>query len=206
MTYLKKHYNKKYFDEWYRQPGRRVSTRNTAMRKAALVVGVTEYYLQRPVRTILDVGCGEGQWQPILKKMRPKIQYTGMDSSTYAVAHFGKKRNLVLGEFNHPPPCVLSGSYDMIICSDILYYLPDLVLEEGLKVLIPRLDGIAFLEAYASDEPLTGDTQNMLKRSTLMYQRLFKNLGLQSCGSHCYASPSLSGQVTTLEQGSASPV
>ena len=108
-------YGKAYFDKWYRDPRHRVSTPHTLARKAMLAVAVAEYYLDRPVRTALDVGCGEGQWRLALKKLRPDIRYTGIDPSPYAVRRFGKRRSILLGSFGELPR--MSASYDLIICN-----------------------------------------------------------------------------------------
>jgi len=192
-------YNRAYFDKWYRHPGHRVVTAAKTSRKAHLALAVAEYYLERPVRTVLDVGCGEGQWQPVLKKLRPRLKYTGVDPSPYAIKRFGKRRNLLHGSFGNLPG--LAGSYDLIICSDSLYYIPDDELMMGLDVLTPLLAGIAFLEAYPHDAGLRGDTSGMHPRSADFYRRIFRNAGLRPCGSHCYVGPPLYGSVTELEYG-----
>lgn len=192
-------YNKAYFDKWYRNPDHRVSTPAKSSRKALLALAVAEYYLERPVRSILDVGCGEGQWQPILKKLRPSAAYTGIDPSPYAIRRFGKRRHLLPGSFGHLPD--LAGSYDLIICSDSLYYIPDDELIIGLQLLAARLDGIAFLEAYPADAELLGDLAGMHPRSAAFYRKIFRHAGLRSCGSHCYVGPALHGSVTEMEYG-----
>ena len=194
-----KTYGKAYFDKWYRDPRHRVSTAASTGRKARLAVAVAEYYLERPVRSVLDVGCGEGQWQPALKKIRPGIRYMGVDPSPYAIRRFGSHRNLHLGSFGSLPP--LDRSYDLLICSDSLYYVPDDELTMGLAILVQRLDGIAFLEAYPSGAALDGDTSGMTRRSASAFRRIFRHVGLVACGSHCYAPPALHGQVTELERG-----
>ena len=192
-------YDQQYFDRWYRDPSQRVSTLSRTVRKAKLALALAEYYLERPVRTILDLGCGEGQWQPILKKIQPRIQYTGIDPSLYAIQKFGKKRNLIYGKFSDLNQLSLSKSYDLIICSDLLYYIPEPVLKSGLQFLSKRLSGVAFLEAYSSTDALEGDTQGMLTRTAQDYRRIFKQCGFTSCGSHCYVSESLAHRVTSLE-------
>ncbi len=98
-----------------------------------------EYYLERPVRTVLDVGCGEGQWHLILKKLRPGIRYTGVDPSEYAVKRFGRSRNLKLGGFSDLPNLKLAMSYDLIVCSDTLYYVSREELAAGIKEMAARL-------------------------------------------------------------------
>lgn len=192
-------YDKKYFDRWYRHPHTKVSTRADSQRKAALVIAVAEYYLRRSVRTALDIGCGEGQWQPILKSLRPKIHYQGIDPSPYAISRYGRSRNIIAGAFGDLPMDHLLKQYDLIICSDILYYVETPALINGLNILLPRLSGIAFLEAYASDESLCGDTRGMKKRSVDFYRKTFSRVGLYPCGSHCYVGPALRDQVTPLE-------
>lgn len=166
-----------------------------------MVIGVAEYYLQRPVRSVLDVGCGEGQWQPILTRLRPRLRYLGIDPSEYAIERYGKKRNLQLGSFGDLGEAALGSDYDLIICSNLLYYVPDDELDRGLRDLAPRVSGVAFLEAYSSDESLEGDTRSMQPRSTAVYRRLFRRHGLRSCGSHCYVGPALAGTITDLEVG-----
>jgi SAM-dependent methyltransferase len=178
-----------------------VSTLASATRKAHLAVAVAEYYLDRPIKSVLDIGCGEGQWQPILQTLRPGVRYQGIDPSPYAIERFGKERHLILGSFSDLPRLRLAKNYDLIICSDLLYYIPETDLKRGLKTLSQHLKGIAFLEAYSSQEALEGDTQGMLPRTEEDYQRIFRKAGFKSCGSHCYVHSNLSHRVTPMEAG-----
>ncbi len=201
MSSAAQRYDQRYFDKWYRHPSHRVSTMASAGRKAVLALAVAEYYLERPVRTVLDVGCGEGQWHLILKKLRPGIRYTGVDPSEYAVKRFGRSRNLKLGGFSDLPNLKLAMSYDLIVCSDTLYYVSREELAAGIKEMAARLGGVAFFEAYASDEALTGDIRTIEKRDTNFYKKLFRKNGLVTCGPHCYAGNVLRDRVTDLERG-----
>ncbi len=62
-----KSYDRAYFDRWYRDPGRRVATAASLSRKIHLVVSIAEALLERRVRSVLDVGCGEGTWREPLR-------------------------------------------------------------------------------------------------------------------------------------------
>ncbi len=194
-------YDRRYFDKWYRDPAHRVSTPASTRRKAALALTVAEYFLERPVRTVLDVGCGEGQWQPVLARLRPGIHYTGIDPSAYAIRRFGRRRNLLPGGFGDLARLRLAATYDLIICSDVLYYASREELKAGLPEIVARLGGVAFLEAYASREAMKGDFRDIDRRDISFYRRAFQRLGLVSCGPHCYAGPPLAGQVTAMERG-----
>ncbi|MEI6338775.1 MAG: class I SAM-dependent methyltransferase [Verrucomicrobiota bacterium] len=197
---MKTTYDQSYFDKWYRDPRHRVSTPALTRRKAALALSAAEYYLERPVRTVLDVGCGEGQWQPALMRLRPGLRYTGVDSSEYAVRRFGRSRNLRLGSFGDLAALDLEPSYDLIICSDALYYVTRRELTLGLGVLAKHLGGVAFFEAYATGEALKGDIHKLEKRSPEFYRQMFRKHGFVSCGSHCYVGTQLAGQVSALER------
>ena len=117
-------YDRAYFDRWYRDPKTRVKSSAAIRRKAALSLSVAEYYLERPVRTVLDVGCGEGNWLPALRSLRKGIRYTGVDASSYAVGRYGKSRNIRLGTFDTLEEIGLADDYDLIVCSDTSSIFP----------------------------------------------------------------------------------
>ena len=94
---MTKTYDRAYFDRWYRDGG--IGDRRRLARKVALAVAVAEYQLERPVRTVLDIGCGEGAWRAPLLKLRPGVRYLGFDSSEYAIARYGTQRNLHYARF-----------------------------------------------------------------------------------------------------------
>src|ERR1017187_9677306 len=92
-----KKYDREYFDRWYRDPRVRVATAAAIARKVHLAVSIAEALLLRRVRSVLDVGCGEGAWRAPLEKLRPGIRYVGVDSSEYVIARFGERRGIRLG-------------------------------------------------------------------------------------------------------------
>jgi len=190
-------YNRAYFDRWYRNPMTRVKSCAGIRRKAALALSVSEYYLERPVRTVLDVGCGEGNWLSALRSLRPRIRYTGVDASNYAVERFGRKRNIHLGSFATLEVIGLADQYDLIICSDTLFYLPIGELEQGLISLAPRTAGVAFLELYTDQDSVIGDFPKKGLRSASWHHKLLRNHGFLSVGSHCYLGPK--GQDRAME-------
>ncbi len=205
MAQEEKSYDRAYFDRWYRNPETRVKSSASIRRKAALALSLAEYYLERPVKSVLDVGCGEGNWLPFLQKLRPSIQYTGIDASPYAVERYGKKRNIRLGSFATLEDCSLKDRYDLIVCSDTLFYLPLAELAQGLASLAPRTGGVAFLELYTGGDSLIGDFPQEGLQTAGFYRRLLDHCGFVSVGSHCYLGPEIGDCAMEMERAEALP-
>ena len=194
---MTKQYDKAYFDTWYRQHG--IGDPKRLARKVALAVATAEYHLERPVRTVLDIGCGEGAWRAPLLKLRPKLQYLGFDSSEYAIARFGRRRNLHFarfGDFALLRPCP---PVDLLVCSDVLHYLDARELDRGLPGLAELCGGIAFLEAFTREDRAVGDEHDFQQRPAAFYRKRFAALGFAQLGSHCWLSPALRERATALE-------
>jgi SAM-dependent methyltransferase len=194
---MSKSYDRRYFDTWYRQ--RDVASRPALNRKVALAVALAEYHLGRPIRSVLDVGCGEGAWRAPLLALRPKLHYMGVDSSDYAIARHGARRNLhwlPFGDLAALPPM---RPVDLLVCSDVMHYLSDEELKRGLKEFARLCDGVAFLEVFAEGDDIVGDLQEMRRRPAAWYRRAFALAGFTAAGSHLYLSADVAAAATALE-------
>lgn len=192
-----KRYDRAYFDQWYRQRG--IGGAQRLARKVALAVATAEYHLERPIRSVLDVGCGEAAWRAPLRRLRPQVRYLGFDSSAYAVERYGRSRNLHFARFAdfavlRPCPPV-----DLLVCSDVLHYLSTRELDRGLPGLADLCGGIAFLETFAREDAAEGDEHAFQARPARFYRERFAALGFTALGSHCWLSPALRGSPTALE-------
>jgi SAM-dependent methyltransferase len=194
-----KTYDEAYFTRWYRDPRTRVHTPDAVRRKIRMVAGVAEYFLGRKLRSVLDVGAGEGIWGRELRRMRPGLRYLGLDPSEYVVARHGGRRNIRLGSFEQLPQLRLGRGYDLIVCADMLQYVADAPLERGIRYLASLLGGMAFLEAYTVADDMEGDLEGWHARSKQRYRRIFSNAGLVACGLHCYLTPRLAERAVQLE-------
>ena len=195
---MTKTYDKQYFDRWYRGRTTRVSTHAEVRRKVALAIASTEYFIRRQVRTVLDVGCGEGAWLPHLHAFRPRIDYLGLDSSDYAVKRFGKARKIRKATFGDLPRLRL-GVYDLVICSDVLHYVPDDEIKAGIKTLAAVTDGLAFLEVLTKEDDVIGDLDSFIRRPAAWYRRTFTAAGMTFAGPYSWLSPAFKDAVAELE-------
>lgn len=199
MTATDKIYDRHYFDAWYRKAG--IGDAPRLARKVALAVAAAEYHLERPLRSVLDIGCGEGAWRAPLLKLRPKARYLGFDSSEYAIRRYGARRNLHFarfGDFAQLRPCA---PVDLLICSDVLHYLPTREFTLGLPGLAELCAGVAFLEAFAKEDETEGDNVGFHARPARFYRQRFAAAGFRFMGSHCWLSPTLAGDAAALELG-----
>ena len=195
----RKVYDEAYFAKWYRDSRTRVHTADAVRRKVRMVVGVAEYFLRRKVRSVLDIGAGEGAWRSELRRLRPGVRYQGVDPSEFVVRKYGRRRNIRLGAFEDLPKLSLERGYDLIVCADVLQYVPDAVLKRGVRHIAKLLDGLAFLESYTSGDEMEGDLDGWHQRSKLEYRRIFAGAGLVGCGLHCYVPPTLAERAVELE-------
>jgi SAM-dependent methyltransferase len=193
-------YDRAYFDRWYRRSRHALFHLGMLPRRVQLAVSAAEYLLERPIRSALDIGCGEGRWRPLLKAVRPGLQYLGVDSSEYAVRRWGKRRNIRLGSFGDLGRLGLRGRFDLVICSDVLHYLSIPEASRGLRALAGLLGGMAFLELYTAADETEGDEADFQPRSRATYLRLFRNAGLVHLGLHCYVGARLRDRVAALER------
>lgn len=116
---MTKTYDRDYFDKWYRDPRHAVGSPSELRRKVAMVVAQAEYYLGRPLRNVLDVGCGEATWRAPLRALRPGITYRGLDASEYVVARYGRSRQIGLARFGQLEHLRFEQRFDLIVCTDV---------------------------------------------------------------------------------------
>jgi SAM-dependent methyltransferase len=195
----RKTYDEAYYAKWYHSPRTKVHTADAVRRKVRMVVGVAEYFLRREVRTVLDIGAGEGAWRTELRRMRPRVRYVGIDPSEYVVQKYGKRRNIRLGRFEDLPNMALGKGFDLIVCADVIQYISEPALRRGVRRIAKLLDGVAFLESYTTGDDMEGDLEGWHPRSRTQYREIFADAGLVACGLHCYLTDKLAERAVELE-------
>lgn len=194
-----KQYDQAYFDKWYR--GRnRVNSDAEVRRKVTLAVATAEYFLRRPLRNVLDVGCGEGAWRSHLRSLRPRVSYLGLDPSDYAVARYGASRNIRKGAFGEVGALGLDERYDLIVCSDVLHYVAENEIAAGVRELVRIADGIVYLEVLTKEDDIVGDLDGLMKRPAAWYRETFRDAGLIAVGPYAWAAPPLHETLAELER------
>ncbi len=198
----RKRYDERYFQRWYRESGVGVGRREFVSRKVRLALSAAEYVLGRDLRSVLDVGCGEAPWRAILKDLRPRLAYTGLDSSEYAVRRYGRTRGIQLATVGEVGRLGLKGPFDLVVCSDVLHYVPTPEVCEGLAAMHALCGGVAFLEAFTSADDIVGDSVAFQRRTPAAFRKLITGAGFVPLGLHLYAARRTSRTLVALERGS----
>lgn len=196
---MTKQYDRAYFDKWYRSRNHRVHDRSEVRRKTIMAVSLAEYFLRRPIETVLDVGAGEGAWLPRLRAVRRGIEYVGVDPSDYAVERFGASRNLRKGGFADLASLRFRDSFDLVICSDVMHYLSERDLRAGLPELARLTGAIAYIEVLTKEDEIIGDLDGLIPRPAAFYKRLIERAGFAQAGPYCWLGPEMREVATKLE-------
>lgn len=183
-----KTYDRAYFERWYHDPRHRVATRESLERKVRMAVSLTEFLLGRAIRTVLDVGCGEAPWFPIVRRMRPTARYVGVDDSDYVLRRFGKSRNIRRGSFGDLGEMKLPRRVDLVVVADVLQYVSTPDIERGLRAIRRLLAGVAYIESFTTHDAMEGDRAGWHERTAAEYQRLFRRAGLTQCGPYSFVN------------------
>ena len=90
-------------------------------------------------RRVLDIGCGAGRLGDAIKARQPAV-VTGIELSPVAAALASQRIDrVVTGDVEHVPLDFASGSFDAIVCGDILEHLrePERLLKQAREWLAP---------------------------------------------------------------------
>jgi predicted TPR repeat methyltransferase len=199
---MPKRYDREYFDRWYRHPAHRIGSAADLARHVALAVAMAEAVLGRAIESVLDVGAGEGRWQPQLQALRPGSRYAGVEPSEWAVSRWGRRRNLRMGDLTSLDQLGLQGPFDLVICADVMHYLPTAVLRRGLPRLAEQVGGLAFCPLFTVEDQIDGDREGFQRRRASTYRRLFAEAGLHQVGMHGWVGEEAASTLATLELSS----
>lgn len=181
-----KTYDREYYRRWYRDPDTRIATREGVARKVRLAVAAAEFMLARRIESVLDIGCGEGAWRAPLLKLRPAASYLGVETSDYIIERYGESRNIRRGTFGRLNTLKLAGTFDLIVCADVVQYIPDDDLRRGLGAIRRLAGGVVYVETFAAEDSMEGDGDGWIDRPARAIGRFFHDAGLTHCGFYCW--------------------
>ena len=138
------HFDKPYYDHFYGRSLHLASDRRSDDLLGDFVCAYLKY-LEQPVRSVVDIGCGFGGWKPVIAKHFPKARYTGVEISEYLCEKYRWKHGSVVN-FRSPKP------FDLVICKDTLQYLPPKDAEAAINNLARLCRGALYLSLLTKED------------------------------------------------------
>ena len=133
-----------YFRKFYLAAATRVVTAAEMRSRAALIASALKQ-CQIPVRRILDAGCGIGLLRKPFKEFLPRASYAGLEASEYLCGRFGWTLGSVVDFATRKP-------YDLVICYDVLQYLPDAEAARAIVTLSRLCRGALYVSALTTED------------------------------------------------------
>jgi SAM-dependent methyltransferase len=133
-----------FYQRYYRDPETRVASREDALRLGRFICAFTSY-LGFSVRRVLDAGCGLGYMRKAVREYFPRARYVGLDPSEYLSRRHGWVRDSI-AEYAPRAP------FDLVICHDVLQYLPDREAAQALKNLSRLCRGAMYFSVLTSED------------------------------------------------------
>jgi hypothetical protein len=125
--------------------------------------------------------------------------FAAMNNLEVWYARFGRTRNLALVGFGQLEHVRFGAPVDLLVCSDVLHYVPAAELARGLSGFAELCHGVAFVDLYTKDDRISGDLRGFQPRTAAWYRKRFKAAGLTACGSNGYLTPAIVHEATALE-------
>lgn len=137
-------FDKTWYERFYGLPRIRASDRREAAALGDLVCAYLRY-LDLPVRRVLDVGCGLGLWRDAIGRHHPRARYVGVEHSTYLCERYGWTEGSVV-DF------AARAAFDLVICKDVLQYLPDRAAAAAIENLAALCRGALYFNLLTRED------------------------------------------------------
>jgi len=143
---LKFAFDERYYARYYQNARSRVNE-PAELTQLARFIGHYLKYLNQPVRSILDLGCGLGQLREPLLSEFPSASYLGVELSEYACARYGFEPGSAV-DFRAKG----GKRFDLVVCKGVLQYLDAREAARALDNLGQLCRGCLYLEALTRED------------------------------------------------------
>jgi len=133
-----------FYQRYYRDPETRVASREDTLKLGRFICAFTSY-LGFGVRRVLDAGCGLGHMRKAVREYFPRARYVGLDPSEYLSRRYGWVRTSI-AEYAPRAP------FDLVICHDVLQYLPDREAARALANLSRLCQGALYFSVLTAED------------------------------------------------------
>ena len=176
------HFDAAYYRRYYENPTTAVVTADLQKSEVAFVLAFCRH-IGVAIKRFTDVGAGTGWWAAeFAKQYRDFESIETFDASDDACRVYGHK---------HIPVQELAGrAADLVVCRDVLRYVPDAQIDRAITRLDKKCRGVLYLHVVTSDDEVDEEASDMAGhfRTTAFYRRKLKAKGFRDCGMGLFAS------------------
>jgi len=133
-----------YYDKFYSDKATSVSDQR-AVNKLGNFVASYLKFLDVPVRSVLDLGCGLGHWQAVVRRHYPRANYHGVEYSEYLCRRLGWAHGSAVDYDDQQ-------QHDLVICQGVLQYLNAADCRKAVRNLACRSRAAVYLQALTKSD------------------------------------------------------
>jgi hypothetical protein len=174
-------FDSEYYRRYYETPRTAVVTAGQAKREVAFVVSFCRH-IGVKIERFSDIGAGTGWWAREFRKVSPKSSIETFDASADAARLYGHR---------HARAETIGGRQsDLVICRDVLRYLPDAAARIAITRLAAKCRGVLYLHVVTRDDEIDEDASDMSGyfRSARWYLRELERARFTNAGMGLFVS------------------
>jgi len=172
----RQHFDREYYERYYHRSATAVVTPEVQRNEVAFVIAFCRH-AGVEVKRFCDVGAGTGWWAREFAKRYPACRtIETFDASPIACELYGH-RNVPLQKLKGP-------AADLVVCRDVLRYVPDSDIDKAIIRLEKKCRAVLYLHVITSDDDVDEEASDMRGwfRTTAWYRRALKSAGFRDCG------------------------
>ena len=131
-------FDEQYYERYYQNSNTPADPGSAIALLGSFVTGYLAH-MGLHIRRVLDLGCGMGNWRPVMAQAYPRASYTGVEYSSYLCEKMGWIQGSVV-DFSSSQP------FDLVVCQGVLQYLPAHLARRAIKNLARLSRGAVYLE------------------------------------------------------------
>ncbi len=132
-----------YYQRHYHDASTAVTSLDETRTLARFVYSYLDY-LGVAMESVLDLGCGIGNWREALESIDPSLDYIGVEVSEYLCGEYGWLHDSVADYDGEPA--------DLVICQGVLQYLSAREARRAIRNLARVTEGALYLEALTTTD------------------------------------------------------
>jgi len=178
----KRHFDREYYERYYLSAATAVVTPEMQRHEVAFVIAFCRH-IGVDVKRFADVGAGTGWWAREFSKRYPGCEIVETFDASDAACELYGHRNVTLEKLKGP-------AADLVVCRDVLRYIPDSSIDKAITRLARKCRGVLYVHVITSDDEIDEEASDMKGwfRTTAWYRRKFKSAGFRDCGMGLFVS------------------